>query len=84
MTTDVPGCRSFVRHGVDGYVLPVGDASALADAIGELASDRELVRAMGLAAAARVRDGFTVADIQSAVGELYRSMAGADRREAVP
>jgi glycosyltransferase involved in cell wall biosynthesis len=33
VTTDVPGCREVVTDGVDGLLVPVGDAAALADAL---------------------------------------------------
>ncbi|WP_156765796.1 glycosyltransferase [Rhizobium leucaenae] len=71
LTTDVAGCRKFVRHNVDGYVLPVDDIVAFADVMVALAVDRERVRSMGLLAAERVRHGFTIADVSSAVGALY-------------
>lgn len=72
LTTDVPGCRTFVRHGVDGYVLPVGDIEALAAAIVELAADPARVLSMGQRAAERVRNGYTEEDVASAVGVIYR------------
>ncbi len=74
LTTDVPGCRSFVRDGVDGYVTPVDDVTALADAIARLAADRPLAARMGEAAAARVRDGFTEADVMAAMQGVYRDL----------
>jgi glycosyltransferase involved in cell wall biosynthesis len=33
VTTDVPGCREIVRHNVNGLLVPVRNAPALADAI---------------------------------------------------
>jgi glycosyltransferase involved in cell wall biosynthesis len=33
ITTDVPGCRDVVRDGIEGYVVPANDASALAQAM---------------------------------------------------
>jgi glycosyltransferase involved in cell wall biosynthesis len=74
LTTDVPGCRSFVRDGLDGFVVPVDDAAALAQRLVQLAGDRGLVERMGAAAAARVRDGYTEADVEAAVSRLYRHL----------
>jgi len=33
ITTDAPGCRETVREGENGFLVPVGDAEALADAM---------------------------------------------------
>lgn len=74
LTTDVPGCRSFVRDGVDGLVVPVDDVEALADTIARLAGDRSLVDRMGVEAAARVRDGFTEADVAAQIQAVYRDL----------
>ncbi|WP_062011569.1 glycosyltransferase [Aureimonas sp. AU4] len=74
LTTDVPGCRSFVRDGVDGFVRPVDDVDGLAGVIAELAASRDLVHRLGAAAAARVRDGYTERDVMAAVTSLYREL----------
>ncbi|TAK39914.1 MAG: glycosyltransferase family 1 protein [Lysobacteraceae bacterium] len=47
VATDVPGCREVVEHEVDGLIVPVKDAEALADAIARLASDPELRARLG-------------------------------------
>lgn len=39
ITTAAPGCRETTVHGENGYLVPVQDAEALADAIIDLASD---------------------------------------------
>lgn len=53
VTTDVPGCREVVTHEVDGLLVPVKDAKALANAIERLHHDPESARQLGLAARAR-------------------------------
>lgn len=50
VTTDVPGCREVVTDGVDGLLVPVRDARALARAIARLLDDADLARALGHAA----------------------------------
>jgi glycosyltransferase involved in cell wall biosynthesis len=50
ITTDVPGCRGVVTDGVDGLLVPVRDAKALACAIARLQDDPALARRLGLAA----------------------------------
>lgn len=71
LTTDVPGCRSFVRDGVDGLVVPPNDAVRLADALALLAEQPDLIPRMGEAARARVIDGFTERDVMNGVKSLY-------------
>lgn len=55
ITTDAPGCRDVVRDGVNGYLVPVRDARALADALARFAAlAPEAKAAMGLASRALV------------------------------
>lgn len=54
ITTDVPGCREVVKNGVDGILIPVKDASALANAIALLQDDPALRNRLGAAARAKV------------------------------
>ena len=63
LTTRTPGCATFARDGVEGYVVPPGDAAALAEALMRLARDPASVRRFGRAARARVLDGFTAAAV---------------------
>lgn len=75
IVTDVPGCRHFVRNGVEGLVVPPGDAEALANALERLVLDAELRDKLGAAARHRVVNGYTEADIRAAVAQTYRSLA---------
>jgi glycosyltransferase involved in cell wall biosynthesis len=72
IVTDVPGCRHFVRDGIDGLVVPPGDAAALADALARLLAAPELRVTLAQAARARVLDGFTEAAVEAAVSAAYR------------
>jgi glycosyltransferase involved in cell wall biosynthesis len=74
LTTDVPGCRSFVRDGQDGLVVPVDDAAALAQALITLARAPALAERMGVSARGRLIDGHTERDVMNAVKSLYRGM----------
>lgn len=76
VTTDVPGCRSFVRGGIDGEVVPAGDAESLAAVLVRLATDPALVARMGAAARSRVLDGFTQRDVMNAVKGVYEATLG--------
>jgi glycosyltransferase involved in cell wall biosynthesis len=74
LTTDVPGCRSFVRDGQDGMVVPPDDAAALAKALIVLAGAPGLVERMGASARNRLLDGHTERDVMDALKALYRSL----------
>lgn len=75
ITTDVPGCRDFVRSGIEGFVVPPDDPRALADALEKLAGDADLRLRMGRAARARVLDGYTEAQIAGKVVNLYKKLS---------
>jgi glycosyltransferase involved in cell wall biosynthesis len=47
VTTDAPGCRETVAPGENGFLVPVGDAAALADAMERFILRPELALAMG-------------------------------------
>jgi glycosyltransferase involved in cell wall biosynthesis len=72
VTTDVPGCRALVRDGVEGRLVPPGDAPALARALVALSREPRAVARMGEAARARVLDGLTQDQVMAAVQDLYR------------
>jgi glycosyltransferase involved in cell wall biosynthesis len=72
LTTDVPGCRSFVRDRVDGLVVAPDDAKALEDALVSLWLDPDRVRSYGASARDRVENGFTERDVVAATTALYR------------
>jgi glycosyltransferase involved in cell wall biosynthesis len=52
LASDSPGLRESVRHGETGFLVPHGDASALARRMLELASNAELVARLGAGARA--------------------------------
>lgn len=47
VTTDVPGCRDVVTNGVNGWLVPVKNADALANALETLITNPELRHKMG-------------------------------------
>ncbi|MFF2650822.1 glycosyltransferase family 4 protein [Streptomyces sp. NPDC058045] len=79
VSTDCPlGPAEIVRDGVDGRLVPVGDADALADAMLELIGDPERRRAMGRAAlegAAR----FDAAPVVARYEELFAELTASRR-----
>ncbi len=75
IVSNVPGCRHFVRDGVEGLIVPPGDAEALAAALAKLATDPDLRQRMGRAARARVLAGYTEAHVRSAIRHAYLELA---------
>ncbi len=75
VVTDVGGLPEIVEDGKTGLVVPPRDARALADAIMELAADRERRRAMGEAAVARVADVFDYRKSARQFADLFRRLA---------
>jgi glycosyltransferase involved in cell wall biosynthesis len=74
VTTDVPGCRTLVRDGVEGLLVQPGDVAGLAAALLALSQQPDLLARMGEAARNRVLDGFTERDVMESVKQLYGSM----------
>ena len=50
ITTDAPGCRETVQEGVNGFLVPVKDAPAIADAMLRLCNDPQRTKKMAAAA----------------------------------
>jgi glycosyltransferase involved in cell wall biosynthesis len=72
VATDVPGCRRFIRNGIDGLLVAPNDAVALSDALARLAGDPSLRRTLAAAARQRVLDGFTEHHVEAMVEKAYR------------
>jgi glycosyltransferase involved in cell wall biosynthesis len=88
IVSDVPGCRQFVRPGVEGLVVPPGDPAALAEALARLAGDRAWRQQAGAAARRRVLH-YSEDAVRAKIRAVYRAareMAGtsaaADRTTA--
>lgn len=60
ITSDAPGCRETVDPGVNGYLVPVKDAGALASAMRAYLENPELIAAHGEAGLALARDKYDV------------------------
>ena len=58
ITTNVAGCREVVTHEVDGLLVPVHDAEALAQAIARLQDDPALAARLGEAAREKAQAQF--------------------------
>lgn len=71
VTTDVPGCRDAIEAGVTGLLVPVRDASALAQAIQELVDDPARCSLMGRAGRELAEREFDVRKVVEAHMRIY-------------
>jgi glycosyltransferase involved in cell wall biosynthesis len=74
VVSDVTGVVDAVVDGVTGFSVPVGDAKALADAIGRLLENPELARQMGEEGRRWATAEFQPERIWRGVEELYRKL----------
>ena len=71
ITTDAPGCRETVRDGVNGLLVPVGDARALAGAMERLLDDPQRLSDMGARSLALAREKY---DVHKVNAQMLRAM----------
>lgn len=79
IATDLPGPREIVEHGVNGLIVPVGDAPALASAMRQLASDeylRERLARGALASGRRFDQARVVPELVATLGLLPQHRVG--------
>jgi len=76
VTTDTVGCREVVEDGVNGLLVPVGDAKALAAAIERVLDDDELRERFARASRRKALEEFEVHRVVREYVELYEK--GAD------
>lgn len=67
ITSDAPGCRETVVHGVNGLLVPSRDSAALVAAMKQLAHDPALVRQMGLQSRRMAEERFDVRHVNEAI-----------------
>lgn len=72
VVSDIPGNTAVVTNGIDGLVVPVNDAQALADAVGDLLSDKAMRDRLGAKARDRVRERFSISHVADRYLQLYR------------
>lgn len=75
VATDVPGCREVVEDGVNGLLVPVKDAAALATAIGTLLSSPNLYQQMGQAGREKMLKEFDDQDVARRTIDVYELTA---------
>jgi glycosyltransferase involved in cell wall biosynthesis len=76
VVADAPGAtRAFVRHEVEGLIVPPGNATALGEALELLARDPALRQRLGTAARLRVLQGYTEAHVHETLRGAYLSLS---------
>ena len=71
ITTDVPGCRDVVDHGVSGLLVPLRDARAIELAVRLLIENPGLARRFGKAARQKVVAEFQVSLVNQSTLQQY-------------
>ena len=74
VTTDAPGCREVVEPGVNGLLVPIGDAAALAAAVERLVVDPALRQRFGENARERAIARFDLGVVAERTRVLYREL----------
>jgi glycosyltransferase involved in cell wall biosynthesis len=74
VATDGGGIPEFVEHEKTGLLVPMGDANAMAHAIGRLLQDEELRQRLAQAAQPRAREMFDPAKHAREVQRVYHSV----------
>src|SRR5207302_335160 len=80
LASAVGGLPEIVADGETGFVVPPGDAEALAGGMSALAVDLPRAAAMGLAGRERALAEFPPERSAGRIEELYRAALGFDRR----
>ncbi|QLL44321.1 glycosyltransferase family 4 protein [Sulfitobacter pontiacus] len=67
ITTDAPGCRETVRDGVNGFLVPVRDPIALADAMKRFLTNPRLLHPMAEASLTIAREKYDVRKVNESI-----------------
>lgn len=79
VVSDIPANRSLIRHGINGWVVPVNDSRALADAVITLLADETLSLRLGRAARQDIEGSYTMTRIAARLVELYTKLIAKNR-----
>lgn len=74
VTTDTPGCREIVGDGVNGWLVPPGDAAAFTQAVRFLIENPDQRQQMGAAGRTRVLNDFSLVQVNAAMLALYHDL----------
>jgi len=74
VTTDTSGCKEIVKNEVNGFLVPVRDSIALADALEKLILNAELRKMMGKAGREIVEGEFSNQHVIAKTLDIYRKL----------
>ena len=74
ITTDSVGCRDTVINGHNGYIIPIKDSTALAEALKKLIDNGELRRTMGKNAREYAIQKFDIKDVIRTHLDVYNNI----------
>lgn len=74
VTTDVPGCREVIEHGVNGHLVPVKNASKLAESILLLAKNPKMLDEMGRNSRKKAENEFSVDMVIEKTLDVYKRL----------
>ena len=83
IVTDIAGNNEMIAHGINGWLVPPEDSTALAKAISTLAIDQELRQRLGRAAANTVETKYSLDCVADQYLTLYASLLGGRTKAAV-
>jgi glycosyltransferase involved in cell wall biosynthesis len=69
ITTDAPGCRETVREGLNGFLVPIKDSTALAGAMERFITEPWLIDQMGKESRKIAEDKFDVRKVNKVIME---------------
>jgi len=75
VVTPVGGIPSFIKDGVNGYLVPVGDSKVLAKTLASLISNSSLRAKVGSSARATIRDYFSMDTHLDKLVSLYQKVS---------
>ncbi|HET9908421.1 MAG TPA: glycosyltransferase family 4 protein [Anaerolineales bacterium] len=79
VTTDVPGCRDVVTHGVNGLLVPVRNGTALAGALETLLVNPEMRQEMGKAGREAAIHKFSDTKVNAETLRVYKVIIPANQ-----
>ena len=76
VATRVGGIAELVADGETGYLVPPGDAQAMAERLVRILGASDLCRSMGQSAQARARERYSAGQVAAQYRQVYRQMLG--------